>query len=70
MKSESEEEANLSVLSELAIQTLFTEKHPVETLTPEAKVLVAVPVTAKEVVVAAEEVLFRAVKFWRVVDPV
>jgi hypothetical protein len=36
---------------------------------PAEKVVVAEPVTAKFVVVAEVVVAFRAVKFWRVVEP-
>lgn len=45
-------------------QVPLTAKQPVVRLIPEVKVEVAVPVTARLVVVA-----FSAVKFWRVVEP-
>ena len=69
MKREPVEVANLSVFKVVVTQTLLMEKHPVETFTPAAKVVVAEPVTAKDVVVAWDEVELTAVKFWRVVEP-
>jgi hypothetical protein len=52
----------------LSIQVDPTAKHPALRLTPPAKVLVAVPVMAKLVVVAAVVVDLVAVKFCKVLE--
>ncbi len=58
----SESSVDDAALPLLPTHTLLTEKHPAERLTPPAKLEVAVPITAKFVVVALVVVEWRAVK--------